>query len=509
LTIPGVEDITRGDPTIDAADGTAQSARLRAALFLTAALLAAYAYFYQAGGWNQNTRFALVRAIVEHGTISIDETFQWRGRDITGDVARRDGHTYSDKPPGVALTAVPVVGLARLIVGPADNEARIALLSYLATVAVAAIPTALAAFLLFRVATMLGASAGGALFAAATFGFGTPAWCYATLFYGHSLANGCLVLAFASAVALRESGSATRDRLLGAGVGLGAGWAVLSDYTTPVPAVIIAMLALANMWSNSEERQLRVVEGLGVTAAACCVVLMLYNAAAFGSPLEIGYRFEQGFEGMQQGLMGVTYPKLFPLTGILVGRFRGLLLLSPILALAPLGFVALVRTPTSRWPAIAAATIAVYYVFFNASYHYWSGGWSYGPRIMSAALPFLCLALAPLWSRAPRIGRVVMAILALYGAVLAFIAVAVTAQPSTDYGRPVKELYLPSFQRGELSLNHQSFVEMNQVKVRDPVTHAWNLGERMGLSGKTSLVPLLGVWAALGVGWVIGRRREE
>ena len=37
----------------------------RIAAVLGAALFVSYAYFYEAGGWNQNSRFALIRAILE------------------------------------------------------------------------------------------------------------------------------------------------------------------------------------------------------------------------------------------------------------------------------------------------------------------------------------------------------------------------------------------------------------------------------------------------------------
>jgi hypothetical protein len=33
----------------------------------------AFAYFHQGGGWNQNSRFAEVRAIVEEGRFAIDD----------------------------------------------------------------------------------------------------------------------------------------------------------------------------------------------------------------------------------------------------------------------------------------------------------------------------------------------------------------------------------------------------------------------------------------------------
>src|SRR6266545_3678428 len=101
------------------------SSRPEAALF--AICLGSYAYFYQAGGWNQNSRFDLVRALVERGTPAIDAY-----EHNTGDKARRAGHTYCDKAPGLSLLGVPayaekrqagrlvavrVAGTARLVAG--------------------------------------------------------------------------------------------------------------------------------------------------------------------------------------------------------------------------------------------------------------------------------------------------------------------------------------------------------------------------------------------------------
>jgi hypothetical protein len=74
----------------------------RVAVVLGVALFLSYAYFYGAGGWNQNSRFDLTRAIVEQHTLSID-AFQ----DNTGDKAQRDGHWFTDKAPGLSVLAVP------------------------------------------------------------------------------------------------------------------------------------------------------------------------------------------------------------------------------------------------------------------------------------------------------------------------------------------------------------------------------------------------------------------
>src|SRR3954466_12715067 len=73
-------------------------------------LFVSYAYYYQAGGWNQNSRFALVRAILERHTLQID-AYQLH----TGDRAIWRGHYYSDKAPGASLLALVPVQAARVI----------------------------------------------------------------------------------------------------------------------------------------------------------------------------------------------------------------------------------------------------------------------------------------------------------------------------------------------------------------------------------------------------------
>src|ERR1044072_5443696 len=62
-----------------------------------------YAFFFGGTGWNQNSSFALTRAVVEQHTFTID-----RYRNTTEDVAWEGGHAYSNKMPGAAFLAVPV-----------------------------------------------------------------------------------------------------------------------------------------------------------------------------------------------------------------------------------------------------------------------------------------------------------------------------------------------------------------------------------------------------------------
>jgi hypothetical protein len=479
----------------------------RSAWVLGLALFVSYAYFYQAGGWNQNSRFALVRAIIERHTLQID-AYQLH----TGDRAFWRGHYYSDKAPGASLLALGPVVAARVIarVAHVDPEGfpGIAWTSYVAGVVTNGLFTVLAALAVWWLALRWGFSRGAALFGATAYGVATPAWCYATLYMGHQLAAGCLMGAFAAAVAL-EDDDARRQRRLGWAVGLGTGWAVVSEFPALVPAVLIVGLALSTLRDRWPERLPAVFGRLVAGGALTAAVLLAYNALAFGSPFHLGYASEEGFAQMHQGVFGITYPTWRRLYEILLGSYRGLLPLAPLVALTPIG-LALLAFRDWKWgresdpisnlvrAVVVAAASGLFYVLLNASYFYWEGGWAYGPRQMMAGLPFLALGLAPLWDEWRRVGRVVLIAGWIWGAALTLVAVSTTPQPPSNFNAPVQELLWPAFKDGDLSLNPQTFVHNSADVSRfrgHQLKHAsWNLGEVAGLHGLASLLPLALIW---------------
>jgi len=489
----------------------------RALLFIL--LFVSFAYFYQAGGWNQNSRFDLVRAITNEGTLNIDPFMH-----STGDKAFYNGHYYSDKAPGIALAAVPLVAAVRPIYrafgGDPETYEGLALLSYLSTVATAGLFTALAAVSLFTLSVELGASYGAALFAALTFAVATPIWTLATIFIGHAFAAALLVLAFAAAVRIGTDEPA-RDVRLGAMVGVAAGWATVSEFPAAIPAMLLAALAAAHAVPLGRTRAIRILGALAAGAVLCAAVLMAYQYACFGSPFHLAYSSEIGYEGMQQGVFGVTVPKSVRLRRILFGEYRGLLPLAPALAVAPVGLALMtwMRLGTDasadilarrRRAAIVAAAIAVYFILLNASYTYWEGGWSYGPRHASPAIPFLCVGLAMLWAVSPAAIRAGLAALSLCGAAVTLIAVTTMPLPPANIRRPVQELLWPAFRDGDLALNTQTMasgsVDANFRAHHEPRA-AFNLGMKMGLGGHASLLPLAVVWVVGGV--MLMRQRDR
>jgi hypothetical protein len=470
-------------------------------------LFVSYAYFYQAGGWNQNSRFALVRAMTERNTLQIDAY-----HDSTGDRAVWRGHYYSDKAPGASLLAVIPVDAVRALnlfagIDPESNAA-VTSTSYVATVAVSGLFTVAAALCILWLSLSSGYSPGAAVLAATAYGVATPAWCYATLFMGHGVSAGCLMMAFTAAVAMREVSDMRAGRL-GWAIGLFAGWAVVSEFPAAVPVLFIMALALAAISRRGAAITLRVLARIVAGGAIAAAVLLAYNAAAFGSPFHLGYASEEGFEQLQTGLFGITSPEWWRVREILIGSYRGLLPISPLMALTPIGLVVLARTRPRVGLALAAAAIATFYLVLNASYFYWEGGWAFGPRQMVTALPFAALGLAPLWDSWRSPGRTVLAAGWLWGAALTLVAVSTTPQPPAAIQRPVSELMFPAFLEGHLALNTQRFTDFradeDAISRHAEPTASWNLGMQMGLRGRASLVPLGLVWlvCAAALLWLI------
>jgi len=481
--------------------------RIRA-LLIASVVLFSYAYFYEGGGWNQNSRFDLVRAIVEQGTLRIDAYHE-----NTNDKAFANGHYYSDKAPGLALLAVPVAFATRALMRAAGvdpvSPRGLVDLSYCVTLFAVALPMAAACACLFWIATQLGSSASASAFAALALGLATPMWAYSTLFWGHALAGACLVFAFACALRLRVALGSTADVFWALALGLAAGWATLTEYPAAPASAMVAGLALALVWKDGQ-RCWRVILGIAAGALPCLLALMAYQRAAFGSVFHPSYAYYPAgaFSWMTHGYMGLTYPRIDVALKLLFGCRRGLLFSGPVVLAAPFGLGMLWKRPATHAAAVVAAAIAAYYFLFHASFSSWPAGWSYGPRYMAPGLPLLCLGLAPLWDHARPGWRIVLRMLAAVGIGLTLIAVSVGAQPPDEFHCPLRQFYWPSFWAGRFSLNLGT-VLIPTEQGTNQVHGAFNLGELAGLRGLASLIPLFTVWALAVVLWSWINRAEH
>jgi hypothetical protein len=110
-----------------------------------------------------------------------------------------------------------------------------------------------------------------------------------------------------------------------------------------------------------------------------------YNFSVYGfPPLSPYYRMPLG-----------DRPGLWKaLAGTLISPGRGLLFFSPVLLFALYGAVrAFKQKPVDGVGVAAVATVIGHWVVISASPSWW-GGWSFGPRLFSDALPFLMYLFA-------------------------------------------------------------------------------------------------------------------
>lgn len=501
--------------------------RPEAALF--AACFAAYAYFYQAGGWNQNTRFDLTRAVVERHTASIDAY-----RTNTGDLALRNGHFYCDKAPGLSWLAVPAYATAHALFAPrvgrpggsrAAAPGFLAGAAWVSTVWAVGLPSALSVVALALLLGALGLSLRARLALAAAYGLATLAWPYSTLFYGHQLCAALTLGALAVLVRARR-GVGGGGAGSGAGIGAGAGaisplallstgvllgFAVVVEY--PAALAVLPIVAYAALFVRPWRRLGWLVLGGAIPGLA----LALYHGLVFGGPLAFPYDFSTQHNRSQGFFMGLGWPSREALAGIAISSYRGLLFSAPWLALALPGAVRLWlwrrEHGALRAEAITCGVIVLLYLWLNASLVDWQGGWAMGPRYLVPCIPFLVVLAAGVAlpggsTHVRRLGWLVGAAAALHAAYLMLAGTAVRPEVPVVERHPFGHYILPAFARGQLAINTQSIDSAGAPPYG--ARAAWNLGQRLGLRGLASLAPL-GVLLAgclLWLSWAVrGRER--
>jgi hypothetical protein len=169
----------------------------------------------------------------------------------------------------------------------------------------------------------------------------------------------------------------------------------------------------------------------------------MYNYLAFGSMWHIGYEYSIS---MKQGFFGISIPSATVIFELIFGQKRGLLWVSPVLALAPIAYVYAFRY-LLRDVALVLLVVPMIYLLINGGYHYWDGGASTGPRHMTPSLGFISLAFGPLWGLASLRMRVILLAAGLISGVISLICASVDMTTPRLIARPLPDWIFPSFLR--------------------------------------------------------------
>lgn len=339
---------------------------------------------------------------------------EWRGLIAPDDyrIVWQDGRPYTFFPYGTDLWATPIVALLDVAMRATMGRRYGSELAQWRIGDVqefwASVTVALAALVLLGIGRRLGLTWRRATALALLFAFGTSAWSTASrALWSHTPALLCNAAALA--LVLRAggvgrgpnlSGRARAASLLAAGLVLGFGFVVRP--TGAVPAAVLAVLA----WTYAGRRALWLLAG----GAAVAGLFGAHNLAIYGRVLPPYY--------LPGRLAGAA--TLGPaLLGNLVSPARGLFVFTPALLFAIPGAWDLLRArpaaagkaapppagagPIAGGRALGAALVAAVALHWVAisSYPHWWGGYCYGPRLFTDAVPFLCVLLAPVLARWP------------------------------------------------------------------------------------------------------------
>ncbi|MEP6811500.1 MAG: hypothetical protein ABI990_00780 [Actinomycetota bacterium] len=356
------------------------------------ALAAGFAWVMQGTGFNQNSHYALVKALSK-GTPVVDSSLHELGQLNTQDVTRLHGHTYSNKAPGLAFLTVPLyVGLEHEGMRTTGDPTRVLwALGLLGTV----LPAVLLLFLVRWVGD--GLEPGFGTVAAVALGAGTLLTPFATLFFAHALSALLVFGTFALLWRARDDDGALRWI---ASAGVCAGLAVVTEYPNALAGAVLGVYAIS--------RAPIVRRGVAYAGGVLVGVLPLavYNQWAFGSITHLSYAGGQTGTGGSSGtgastaeLVAGGHFRLTKLLETLVGA-QGIFTQAPVLVAGALGVVLLFRRRRAA-EALAVAGVCAVYLVYNSFYGSNFGGFSPGQRYVIPILPFLALGIALAFRCAP------------------------------------------------------------------------------------------------------------
>lgn len=441
----------------------------------------AFAYFHQGGGWNANSRFAMVRAVVEQGRLNIDSyliyslpvepgddfhridiqnaeyeqdgltnVLVWKDRSgqafpingkadddeprvkfvdlkavaATGDVAYFNGHFYPNKSPGGSIIAIPAYWLLyhaeHLIGRNPDTWWILTLNAWLTSAFSVGLLSAVGVVLFYGFARdFAGGKTATAVVAAIAFGFGTMFFPYATCMYEHNIVAVCLLASFYFLYRVKTNSAGSAPRTLWV-AGLSAGCAAITNYIVVFAVILLGLYLLISV------RRSRGWFWFGLGLLGPFLLVCVYNQICFGTPFTTNYRHENPYFRNANALLEVfVMPRWGVFVALLFSPFRGLFFSSPVLILGAAGLFYFFKNKNLRSEAWLIIAMVAFFLLLNTSFEAWEGGWTVAPRYLGPAVPFVALGLTTVFDRFFRTAWLVSAISIL----IMLLVAAVDPQP--------------------------------------------------------------------------------
>jgi len=344
-----------------------------------------YGYFLRPPDWNIASRLSLVKAVVEEHRLEIDSYHD--SEYATGDKALVNGHYYSDKPIGASLLGVFAYWPVYQITGQSLPRQPFTMLI---TALAIGLPCALLAPLLYGTSLRINRNRWMALTVSLCICLGTAIFPFAGAFYGHSPAA---LLAFAFFAIWLDVNQfdvpITANRILLSGFFIG--YMLLTEYSALIIALVLTGYAAAVVRSKRGPWKWKALIPFAAGGLIPLILLLGYNWASYGSPLEIGYANEylEEFQSLRTtGFLGFGWPSFETLLYMTIHPMQGIFIQSPVLLIAFVGMVVMTRFKELRLEfAVAVLAIASHFLVISGA-GYWWGGDSFTVRYLIPVIPF-------------------------------------------------------------------------------------------------------------------------
>lgn len=392
------------------------------------------------------------------------------------------GKNYSALAPGAAFLALPFMGVAFAIAGGFTPYGPVLAMSE----TFVSIAGAISAYLVYKMAGLYFRRS-TSVFLGFVFAFSTISWPLATFFFQSDVsAMFVLLAAFLALKVGRSDGESSALSLL---CGVAAGVAFTVDYVNatilPVLLVFLIIKKRSSRWSMARTAATFVLGALPGLAT-----IGVYNFAIFGNPF---VTTEQSYLG-QSSLFGAFSTPLQAGLGLdLVSLSRGLFVFNPFLALGVMGYADGLRGKLGRGHRHEMFMLLSIFLAILLPYSAWydpSGGVSFGPRFLVAAIPFLLIPAGYIIEQAK--GKLTWIIYGAYLVGVAMNGMAALASPippeTPSNVSPFLAYVLPNFEAGRFDTFWASS------------TYAWVAGD--------ALIIVLGAVVPIALVEMI-RKREE
>jgi hypothetical protein len=383
-------------------------------LFIALAVLYAgiFPYHPKLRSPNELSRLLQTRAIVEYGTLQLDQALAEYGH--AGDLSFYEGHYYPSKAPLLSFAAVPLYALLRLLRGGSRHAVPEIPLVFFSRLLLTILPTLVMLVFVRRFlrAYVRDAIADGLV---VTYALGSLAFSYSELFMSHQTTAVLLFFAFytlwrcAGGAGFACDGRSAQARSIGGewrergylAAGFFASAAVAAEYTGAIGVlglVFYGLLVFHFREGAKRERLIALARASGLAtlgALPCLLLLAAYHTRCFGHPLTTGYKHlaDAGYQPWHLGgFLGIRYPSPRAFVLSFFSPLRGLFVLSPFLLLAFPGLSRLAKADRALF-GLTLLLLACY-TYFTSSFSYESWGWTTGPRHLTGLIPFLLLPVA-------------------------------------------------------------------------------------------------------------------